>query len=87
MSLSFEARLDDVGVDNVTVMGISESACLARDAEWLDILPSAYGGGWIADVADASMPGESGEGFFREDIPYQAGALVDADPLVRTEDG
>jgi hypothetical protein len=86
MAVFFQPGLDDVSVDYVTVVRESEGPSLAADAEWLDVLPSAHGGGRVTDMAYASMTGESGEGFFREDVPHQAGTLADSDLLVRAED-
>ena len=68
-------------------MGKCESACFAGDAERLYVLPSAHGGGGVADVANASVARELGEGIVREDVFDKAGALADPESAVRAADG
>ena len=67
-------------------MGICEPASLTGDAERLDILPSAHGGGGVADVAYAGVARELGEGIVRENVFDKAGALADTQSAVRTVD-
>ena len=87
MSLRLNPPAEDVGIDDVSVMGEGEGARLARHLERLEILGAPDLGRGIADVADAGRAGKRRQLLLSEDFPHEAGVLVETDVPVGAQGG
>ena len=87
MPLRLDPTAEDIGIDDIAVVGEGEGARLAGHLERLEILGAPDLGRGIADVADAGRAGERLEFLLSEDLPHEAGVLVETDLSVVAERG